>query len=136
MRNQFHKRPSFANVMFFLAGIFVMVLGLVFSVTVQPAEASPPVQDGYPVGTETATITLTPTVTLTGGATLTPTATATRVGTLPAPARTGTPTALIPVTGADFTRQDGQVNVGMWVAIWLLGLILIGFGLRSRLSKR
>ncbi len=137
MKNQPHTRSSSMNLILCLAGFLVVILGLVFLTAVQPAEASPPAQDGYPVGTSTATMTATATATATviGAATLTPTATATRAGTLPAPARTGTPTALVPVTGADFTQPGGQVNVGMWISIWLLGLLLIGFGLRARMSK-
>lgn len=134
MKNESHKRPSILNLLIILAGLTVVMLGFVFSVAVQPAQA----QDGYPVDTPTVTVTATPTATGIGAATatVTPTVTATRSGTLPPPARTGTPTSLVPVTGADLTRQDGEVNAGMWIAIWLVGLLLIGFGLRSRLSKR
>jgi len=85
-------------------------------------------------------VTLTPTVTVTatgvtpGAATFT--ATATRAGTLPPPSVTGTPTVLVPVTGADLTRPSGEEGVGIWIALWLVGLLLIGYGLRSKLGKQ
>ena len=116
-----------------LAGTLLLMVGLLLSLSAQPAVASPLLQTGYP-GDET------PTITATVGAgtatsTATATVTATQGGTL-APPRTGTPTQLVPVTGADLTQPPDQSAVGFWIALWLVGLLLIGFGLRSRLSRR
>ena len=136
MKKQLHKHASSTTVITILAGFLVVMLGLVLSVAVQPAQASPLPQAA------TATVTLTPagsaTVAATTGAgTLTVTATATQSGTLAAPVATGTSSALVPVTGADLTNQGGWgSNVGIWLAVWLVGLLLVGFGLRARLSKR
>lgn len=101
-----------------------MMLALFFAFSVQPAQAGPLPQD-YPVDT--------PTVTATTQATATVTATVS--GTMPPPAATGTPTQLVPVTGADLT-QPGDPSTGVWVALWLLGMLLILYGLRSKLVKR
>jgi hypothetical protein len=131
MKKTFHKRSFSSTVLLCLTGILLGMLGLVFSLAVRPVQASPLPQAGYPVGTPSVTVT----ATANGTTTVTPTPTNTLVGTLPAPARTGTPTALVPVTGGDFTQPGGGANVGTWIAIWLLGLILIGFGLLSRLNK-
>lgn len=134
MKNVSTKQSTFAIV----AGALLLVFGLLLSFSAQPAAASPLLQTGYPIDTPTftATFTSTPTVTATVGAgTVTATVTATRSGTL-APPRTGTPTQLVPVTGADLTQRPDQSAVGFWIALWLVGLLLIGFGLRSRLGRR
>lgn len=113
----------------------VMIVGglvlaaVVFAFTSSPAAAQPPVQDGYPVETETPTPTNTVVIVVTA------TATATRSGTMPPPVTTGTPTQLVPVTGADLT-QPPSPNLGMWIAIWMLGLLLVGFSVGMRLRKR
>jgi hypothetical protein len=39
------------------------------------------------------------------------------------------------VTGADLDGS-GPGNAGMWIALWLVGLLLIGFGARARLRQR
>ena len=110
-----------------LAVVVGLALGLVFVLSALPAQASPIAQP-YPGDTATPTVTFTATTTFTPTVTLT--------GTLGAPARTGTPTSLLPVTGVDLTQQDGGGSVGLWIAVWLLGLLLIWFGLRARSSKQ
>lgn len=120
-----------------LTGTLLLMVGLLLSLSAQPAVASPLLQTGYP-GDATPTFTVTVgagTATATVSATATATVTATQGGTL-APPRTGTPTQLVPVTGADLTQPPDQSAVGFWIALWLVGLLLIGFGLRSRLSRR
>lgn len=135
MHKQTHK-PRIIAVLS-LAVFLGAVLGLAFALTPYAAQASPAFQ-GYPVDTETPTVTLT--ATTDGTATVTPTVTLTV--TLGAPAATGTATSLLPVTGADLTQQDGGGgsgvgdNVGLWIAVWLLGLLLIWFGMRARSSKQ
>ena len=128
MNKQFHKRTSPAFLLAGLASILVVMLALAFSVAVEPAQAQ----------SATATATVTATATTAGGGAGTPThtPTATRAATLGAPTAAGTPTALIPVTGADLTQPGGRAHLGTWIALWLLGLVLLGFGLRYRLSKR
>lgn len=126
MRKLTHPR-SFA-LFVSLAGALALAI---FLMAVLPAQASPPAQQPYPVDTATPTVTFTVTNTPSGSATVTPTVT------LGAPVRTGTPTSLVPVTGVDLTNQGGAgSSVGLWIAVWLVGLLLIWFGLRSRMSKR
>ena len=105
-----------------LAGAMIIALALLFAFSVQTAQA----QDGYPVDTPTATL----------AATATATRTPTVAGTMPPPAVTGTPTMLVPVTGADLTQPGDPASAGIWVALWLLGMLLILYGLRSKLVKR
>ena len=66
------------------------------------------------------------------------TATATTTGTLAAPVVTGTPTQLVPVTGADLNESNpgGSGNIGAWVALWVLGLLLVAFGVKARLDRQ
>jgi hypothetical protein len=138
MNNRSQKRQSLIVLLVFLSGMLLILFGLAVSIPVQPALA----QTGYPVETATEpgypVVTNTPGVTVTASSTVrvTITATATRAGTLPPPSVTGTPTVLFPVTGADLTTPGGQGPVGMWVALWIVGLLLIGFGLRSKVWKR
>jgi len=127
MKNQKQKKSTLAWWLIIIIGGLVLA-AVVFALPASPAVANPPAQDGYPVETETPT----PTNTLT----LSPTFTATLTGTLPPPVRTGTPTQLVPVTGADLTQPPPGSNVGVWVALWLLGLLLVGFGASARLRKR
>jgi hypothetical protein len=139
MKNRIRKRSTVLPLFAFLSGILLILLGLVFILSAQPALASPSAQ-GYPVNTPTNSgypvATATATATLSGAATATVTRTPTQSGSLPPPSVTGTPTVLFPVTGADLTRPSSPGGVGVWIALWLLGLLLIGFGLRSKLGKQ
>lgn len=141
MNNQFHKRSLYQHITISLAGILFIALGLVLATAIQPAQA----QAGAATATGTVTVAPTSGVTATtapaGGnvvATAAPTvaASATTSGTLAAPVASGTPKALVPVTGADQTQQGGGSNIGPWIAVWLVGLILIGFGWMARMNKR
>ncbi len=88
-----------------------------------------------PTTTSTAPSGVTPSSTSPSGATpTTPSgATATPLSTLPAPAATGTPSALIPVTGADLSGQVAPVNLHQRVfldaGVALLGLAFVFHGL-------
>ncbi len=115
MKNRFHKRSTTLPLFALLSGTLLILFGLVFALSAQPAQANPLAQ-GYPVATSTAT----------------------QSGTLPPPSVTGTPTVLFPVTGADLTQPSGPqgTGVGVWIALWLIGLLLIGFGVRSKLWKQ
>jgi len=121
MKDHFQKQSPSKKSFVYLAGAFMLLFGLVFSMAVQPALASTPAQ----VATATATATV-----ASGG-------TATVAATLAPPAVTGTPTALVPVTGADQTQSGEQAAVALRVALGLLGLLLVAYGIRSyRLGKR
>lgn len=133
MRMNTQKRSASMIFLFYLAGLFVVIVGLAVSMVVRPAQASPLAQQN-PTETHTVTVTATVTTTVVSTPTITRTPTTTLVGTLPV-ARTGTPTALVPRSGADFSQPGGSGSAGMWIAIWLLGLLLLGYGLMSRLNK-
>jgi hypothetical protein len=112
-----------------ILGVPVLLFGFVFALAAQPVFASAPNLQDDP--TVTPTVTETPTITATLQVT------ATQVNTLPPPFVTGTPTVLVPVTGADLAQPgSGQANMGVWLALWILGLMLIVFGLYSRRQKR
>ena len=143
MKKSFSTKKSLA----FAAAGLVVALGLLFVLSSSAFASTPNLQatatqDGYPApvtATVTATVnpnvTLTPTATL-GAATLTPTVTVTGTrATLQPPARTGTATMLVPVTGADLGPGSG-VSAGIWVALWLIGLLLVFYGLRTKMEKR
>jgi hypothetical protein len=135
VNKQFKNQPAFRTTLTFLAGLaLLLVMAAAFSA--QPAQASPPLQDDYPVETPTTPVQATAT-TAPGQATATtvPTAGVTPIVTLPPPAVTGTPTQLVPVTGADLPGP-GSMTIGVWVALWLMGLMLIAYGLRAKLGKR
>jgi hypothetical protein len=143
MKNRFQNRQTLFPLFVFLFGILLFLFGVILSLSARPALANPPYQGGYPVDTVTATepgypvVTNTPTATVSGAATATRTVTPTsQGGTLPPPSVSGTPTVLFPVTGADFTSPSGQSGIGVWVALWLLGLLMIGYGLRTKLGKQ
>jgi hypothetical protein len=138
MKNRFQKQTNYFLLMACLSGTLLLLLGLLLSLTAHPALANPLAQGatGTPTGTVSPVATNTPTVAGTVAATGTVTATATLAGTLPPPAVTGTPTVLVPVTGADLTSPGSQAGVGIWIALWLVGLLLIGYGLRSKFGKQ
>ena len=54
------------------------------------------------------------------------------------PVVTGTPTQLVPVTGADLNQSNpgGSANLGGWVVLWVIGLLLVGFGVKARLDRQ
>jgi hypothetical protein len=113
------------NLIGITAALVVMLLFALFGAAGTPVSAAPALQD---VPTETPTIIF---------VTETPVFTATPVNTLPPPAVTGTPTVLVPVTGADLSAPgEGGQAVGLWLALWLVGLALIVFGLYSRLAAK
>lgn len=145
-----------------LAGLLTFFGGLALALIAQPAGASPLLLQATSTATASATAgTTTPTVsvtpgtttgtvsatsaTITGTVSTTPgTATITPTGTLTVIAtrtliRTpvGTRTLLVPVTGAELGPPGSQsaISTGTWLALWLLGLLLIGYGVRSRLTK-
>ena len=123
MNNQFGKRSSSKTPFVLLAGVLLLLFGLVFSMTSQPAMANTPAQVA------------TATVTATTGVVVTPTNTV--PATLAPPAATGTPTVLVPVTGADLTQPPDQSAVLLRVGLGILGLMLVAYGIRSyRLGKR
>lgn len=137
MKNFAQKHANFRKGAVLLAGILLLVAGLVLIAQVDPAAASPVGQDGYPIETPFETVTPTVTVTITGTLstpTLTPTATIT--GTLGTPTvtptQTRTPQVIPPVTGGEQALPTGETNIGVWVAVWLLGLLLVVTGLRAR----
>jgi hypothetical protein len=131
MNNRFRSQSREFKLFLSLWIAFILITGFVFAVTAQPALANNPAQ----AATGTATVV----GTATAGATVSPTAagSATAVATLPAPVPSGTPTALVPVTGADLTPPGGQSGVLLHIALGLLGLLLIALGFRSySLSKK
>jgi hypothetical protein len=132
MKSLFHNAFLKPNVtLSVLSG--VLVLFFAFALTTQAVFASAPLMQEDP--TPTPTIEFTPTETPT--VTATPIVTATPEGTLPPPGVTGTPTVLVPVTGADLSQPgSGSAAVGIWIALWLVGLLLIGYGLYARLEKQ
>lgn len=144
MKRQFQQHIAWKKAFFGWAGALVLVFALVFALSIQPVSASPSLQQA--TATRTPTVTRTPTITGTAGTpaagtgttTVTPSgsATATRINTLAAPNVYGTSTQLVPVTGADLTQSGGKPDVGIWVALWLVGLLLIVYGLRLKLHKR
>ncbi len=138
MNNHFKSQSPNLKLFLALFSIFILLTGFVFATNAQPALASNPAQ----AATGTATVAGSPTAaaSVTAAATLAPTAagTATSVATLAAPAVTGTPTVLVPVTGADLTPPGGgQSGLILRIALGLLGLFLIVLGFRSyKLSKK
>lgn len=109
----------------------VMILGMMFLLAIRPVSASPAFQAA------TGTVTSTAAATTSGAAaTMAPTATGASA-TLAAPAAgAGTPTALVPVTGADRTQPGDQSRGVLMIAIGLIGLFLIAYGVFSRLGKQ
>jgi hypothetical protein len=138
MNKRLQKRSQARKSIAFLAMALLLGIGLVFSATVQPVLANT-----FQAVTSTATSTVTRTVTATVAGSGTPSATTvstgTAVATLAEPTNVGTPTALVPVTGADLASPRAPGNPSallLRIAVGLAGLLLIGFGLRSRLVKR
>ncbi len=132
-----HFRRQLANYKLFLSlfSALILITGFVFAMSARPALAS----NAEQAATTTPTATVAQTETAVGTPTVAGTATATSVpiATLPAAIVTGTPTALVPVTGADLTPPGGQSGIILRIATGLLGLFLIALGFRSyRLSKR
>ena len=135
----------------YLFGAVALVFGLAFLMAVAPAFASSAFQVATGSATVVGTVASTSAAPTSGataaaptsGATaLAPTAAATSgaptsVASLAAPAAgAGTPTALVPVTGADLTNSGDQTRVLLEVLAGLVGLLLITYGVFSRLAKR
>ncbi len=141
MNHHFRRQSASFKLFLSLLSTLILITGFVFAMNAQPAQASDQAQAAT-TGTATVVGTSTATAAVTAAATLAPTATgaagsATAVDTLAAPSLSGTPTALVPVTGADLTPPGGQSGVILRIAIGLLGLFLIALGFRSyRLSKK
>jgi hypothetical protein len=131
MKKHAQNRFDFYKRIAFLTGLLIVVIAVAFALSAQPALANPAVYQPYPAVTDTPTVTLT-----VAAVTPTVTRTATLIYTLPPPQPTGTRTLLVPVTGADLSQPPGQPVMGIWAAIWLVGLILITIGLRLKLNKR
>jgi hypothetical protein len=149
MAQKMLHRPAIVMTFAFLAGALVLALGLAFALAVQPAQAGPLAQDPYPIETPTTdpflptatTDPQLPTATTdpqlpTATQQVAPTVTATQSGTMPPPQVTGTPTQLVPITGDDLTPYGSPAGAGAWVALWLVGMLLILVGLRAKLARR
>jgi hypothetical protein len=146
MKDNVRKQSQNRRLMVYLLAVTVMAFGLAFLMMIQPVSASAPAQAGTStlVATTTLASTLEPSATSAAVATTAPTAAATTaagtssgVSTLAAPsAGNGTPTALVPVTGADLTQPDPTSRLAFEIGLGLLGLILIVYGISSRLAKR
>ena len=128
-----HSTIGFKNIkqIAFITTLLILVFAAAFALSAQPAQASPAGYQPYPAVTDTPTVTLT-----TAPGTPTVTRTATLINTLAPPQPTGTRTLLVPVTGADLSQPTGQPVMGIWAAVWLVGLILVTIGLRLKLNKR
>lgn len=125
MEEQYVDRSSKEKKFALITGALILVFGFALMLSFQPVSASPQAQVETP--TETATVAATGTVT----------ATQTQAGTMPPPAVTGTPTALVPITGADLTQPGGGVGGAILrFGLAILGLLLIAFGLRARTARR
>lgn len=129
----------------YVFGAAVLVFGLAFLMAVAPAFASTAAQvatgSATAVGTAaaptTAATAAAPTTAATAAAPTTAAGAPTTVATLAAPAAgVGTPTALVPVTGADLTQSGDQTRVLFEVLAGLAGLLLVAYGVFSRLAKR
>lgn len=115
-----------------LAGVMLLVLGFALALAAQPAFASAAFQATATTDAGATVIVATATNTVAVA-----TATNTVAATMAPPQVTGTPTSLVPVTGADLTQPGGPSSSALlWGALVLLGLILIGYALRSRMVKR
>jgi hypothetical protein len=137
MKPKFEKHSTARKKSFTpLACGLAFMLALSFAFSVHPVMAGVLQATATVTPTITATVSGTPAATSAATATATRTATATPVGTLSAPNAVGSPTALVPVTGADLTRPGGPSNLGLWIAVWLLGMILIGVGVKLKLDRR
>lgn len=138
MNEPMRRHPSNVKLLIFLCSSFILISGLLFTSSPRPAMASDPAQAATATvaGTGTATVASTGTA---AAVTAAPTsaATSTTIATLSAPAVVGSPTALVPVTGADQTPPSAQSGIILRIALGLMGLFLIALGFRSyRLGKR
>ena len=137
VKSQKFVQPNRTLVLAMIA--LVLIFGMMFLLAIRPVSASSAFQVATGTVTTTATTggvaaTLAPTIGA-GAATLAPTTGA--GATLAAPAAgVGTPTALVPVTGADLTQSSDQSRGVLMVAIGLIGLFLIAYGVFSRLGKQ
>lgn len=142
---------------------FLLLLGISLFLTggilfTLPAGALAQTVTDTPTATSTATATATATATVTGTQTITGTVTGTvtttvtvtgtitpgtptRTATVAFGSATRTPTArvLVPGTGGDLSRPSvfgDAAGTGTFVALWLVGLLLVGYSLWARKGRQ